>query len=126
MIERVEPSICELIGRIDSALAEDDAEVSALKQEVSALKQELLVLREEMAGFKAIEAEKMAGFKAIEAEKYEAQQEAELTLSQLHQSQQELQHYYHYYLLCQKQSEMLDASAKLQAKSFRLLMRANN
>ena len=105
MIERVEPSICELIGRIDSALAEDDAEVSALKQE-------LLVLREEMAGFKA-----------IEAEKYEAQQEAELTLSQLHQSQQELQHYY---LLCQKQSEMLDASAKLQAKSFRLLMRANN
>ena len=108
MIERVEPSICELIGRIDSALAEDDAEVSALKQE-------LLVLREEMAGFKA-----------IEAEKYEAQQEAELTLSQLHQSQQELQHYYHYYLLCQKQSEMLDASAKLQAKSFRLLMRANN
>ena len=112
MIERVEPSICELIGRIDSALAEDDAEVSALKQEVSALKQELLVLREEMAGFKA-----------IEAEKYEAQQEAELTLSQLHQSQQELQYYY---LLCQKQSEMLDASAKLQAKSFRLLMRANN
>ena len=112
MIERVEPSICELIGRIDSALAEDDAEVSALNQEVSALKQELVVLREEMAGFKA-----------IEAEKYEAQQEAELTLSQLHQSQQELQHYY---LLCQKQSEMLDASAKLQAKSFRLLMRANN
>ena len=119
MIERVEPSICELIGRIDSALAEDDAEVSALKQEVSvcnqevsALKQELVVLREEMAGFKA-----------IEAEKYEAQQEAELTLSQLHQSQQELQYYY---LLCQKQSEMLDASAKLQAKSFRLLMRANN
>ena len=112
MIEKVEPSISELIDRIDSALAADDAEVSALKQEVSALRQTVLTLRQEMDGLKA-----------IEAEKDEARQEAELTLSQLHQSQQELQHYY---LLCQKQSEMLDASAELQARCFALIAGVKN
>ena len=105
MIEKVEPSINELIDRIDSALAADDAEVAALKQEVLELRQQL------------------DGLKAIEEEKREARQEAELTLSQLHQSQQELQHYY---LLCQKQSELLDASAKLQARSFSLIAGAKN
>ena len=100
MIDPVEPSISELISRIDMALAEDDVEVAALKQEVSALRQQLAAMRE------------------VEADKSQAEREAELTLSQLHESQQELQHYY---LLCQKQSEMLEANAKLQARSFDLL-----
>lgn len=100
MIESVEPSICELIGRIDVALAADDAEVSALKKQVSALRQELDRLKE------------------IEAEKNEARREADLTLSQLHQSQQEL---HRYFLLCQKQSAMLKESEELQARSFALI-----
>ena len=114
MIERLEPSIHELIGRIDSALAEDDAEVLALKQEVDALKQEVDALKDEASGLK----QELDRLKAIEVEKHQALQEAELTLSQLHQSQQEL-HYY--YILCQKQSEMLRQSEELQERSFALI-----
>ena len=98
MIERVEPSIVELIGRIDSAVSADNVELSSLRRELAALRE-------------------------VDAEREEAVREAELTLSQLHQSQQELQHYY---LLCQKQSEMLEASADLQTRSFGLLMDAIN
>ena len=100
MIQSVESSIGELIDRIDVALAADDAEVSALRQEVSLLRQELNRLKE------------------IEAEKNEARREADLTLSQLHQSQQEL---HRYFLLCQKQSAMLKESEELQARSFALV-----
>lgn len=100
MIESFESSIGELIDRIDVALAADDAEVSALRQEVSLLRQELNRLKE------------------IEAEKNEARREADLTLSQLHQSQQEL---HRYFLLCQKQSAMLKESEELQARSFALV-----
>ena len=98
MIERAEPSITELIGRIDSALCADNDELSSLRQELAALR-------------------------AVDAERDEALREAELTLSQLHQSQQELQHYYR---LCQKQSEMLEASESLQARSFVLLAEASD
>ncbi len=98
MIERVEPSISELILRIDSAMSAENDELTSLRQEIAVLKE-------------------------VEAERDEARREAELTLSQLHQSQQELQHYY---LLCQKQSEMLDVSAKLQARSFALIINAKN
>ena len=105
MIDKVEPSISELIDRIELALSADDVEVSALKQEVLALREELSALR------------------AVDAERDEALREAELTLSQLHQSQQELQHYYR---LCQKQFEMLEASEGLQARSFALLAEASD
>ena len=74
-----ESSIDDLVLRIDSALAEDDAEMSALRQELS-IKSEL----------------------------------ADLTLSQLHQAQQELQYYYQ---LCETQAEILE-------RSFALLMKA--
>ena len=96
MIERAEPSITELIGRIDSALSADNDELSSLRQELAALR-------------------------AVDAERDEALREAELTLSQLHQSQQVLQRYYR---LCQKQSEMLEASESLHTKSFVLLAKA--
>ena len=98
MIERVESSIAELIGRIDSAVSADNDELFSLRRELAALR-------------------------AVEAERDEALREAELTLSQLHQSQEELQHYY---LLCKRQSEMLEASADLQTRSFALLMDAIN
>jgi uncharacterized protein (DUF3084 family) len=98
MIDRVEPSITELIGRIDSAVSADNDELSSLRRELAALR-------------------------AVAAERDQALREAELTLSQLHQSQEELQHYY---LLCKRQSEMLEASADLQTRSFALLMDAIN
>ena len=105
MIERVEPSIVELIGRIDSAVSADNVELSSLRRALAALRE--------------VDAEREEAVR----EREEAVREAELTLSQLHQSQQELQHYY---LLCQKQSEMLEASADLQTRSFGLLMDAIN
>ena len=119
MAEQVEPSIAALIGRIDLALSEDDEQVNQLQQEVcertnevATLKQEVSVLRQEIAALKALEAERL-----------EAVQEAELTLSQLHQSQQELQRYF---LRCQKQSELLTASEDLQKRTLALLASANS
>ncbi len=47
-----------------------------------------------------------------------AQEEAQLRLSQLHQVQEELEHYF---LLSRKQSTMLDASTKLQERAAVLL-----
>jgi chromosome segregation ATPase len=105
MIDRVEPSITELIGRIDSAVSADNDELSSLRRELASLRRELAALR------------------AVAAERDQALREAELTLSQLHQSQEELQHYY---LLCKRQSEMLESSADLQTRSFVLLMDAIN
>ena len=75
MEEAIGSSIKGLISRIDSALAEDDAELFALRKELAA--------KAELADF---------------------------TLSQLHQAQQELQHYY---LLCESQAEILDKSLSL-------------
>ena len=75
----VESSINDLILRIDSALAEDDAEMSALRKELS-IKSEL----------------------------------ADLTLSQLHQAQQELQYYYQ---LFEGQAEMFEKSMTLLMKT---------
>ena len=79
MSQPFESSIDDLILRIDSALAEDDAETSALRKELS-IKSEL----------------------------------ADLTLSQLHQAQEQL-HYYH--LLCEEQAEMLEKSLSLLMKA---------
>jgi len=112
MTGQVETSIAELIGRIDLALSEDDAQVNELRQQVASLKQEVYALRQEIAVLKP-----------VEAELHEAQQEAEMTLSQLHQSQQELQRYF---LRCQKQSELLKASEELQKRSIVLLATANS
>ena len=111
MAEQVEPSIAALIERIDLALSEDDEQVNHLQQQVVALKQEVSVLRLEIAALKS-----------LEAERHEAQQEAELTLAQLHESQKELQHYYFLY---QQQSEILSAAEDVQARSFALLLNAN-
>ena len=79
MPQPVESSINDLILRIDSALAEDDAEMSALRKELS-IKSEL----------------------------------ADLTLSQLHQAQQELQYYHQ---LCDSQAEILEKSLALLMKA---------
>ncbi|MDC3044224.1 hypothetical protein OA163_00675 [bacterium] len=104
MKEQIEPSLAELIGRIDSALAEED--------------DELVALRHQNATLKAVEAD----FKAVEAERDEALREAKLTLAQLHEAQQELQHYF---LLCQQQAQILKAAEALQARSFALLAKGN-
>ena len=79
MAQSFESSIDDLILRIDSALAEDDAELSALRKELS-VKSEL----------------------------------ADLTLSQLHQAQQELQYYHQ---LCENQAEILEKSIALLMKA---------
>ena len=79
MAQSFESSIDDLILRIDSALAEDDAELSALRKELS-VKSEL----------------------------------ADLTLTQLHQAQQELQYYHQ---LCEHQSEILEKSMALLMKA---------
>ena len=79
MAQSFESSIDDLILRIDSALAEDDAELSALRKELS-VKSEL----------------------------------ADLTLTQLHQAQQELQYYHQ---LCENQAEMLEKSIALLMKA---------
>ena len=79
MAQSFESSIDDLILRIDSALAEDDAELSALRQDLS-VKSEL----------------------------------ADLTLSQLHQAQQELQYYHQ---LCENQAEILEKSIALLMKA---------
>ena len=79
MAQSFEPSIDDLILRIDSALAEDDAELSALRKELS-IKSEL----------------------------------ADLTLTQLHQAQQELQYYHQ---LCENQAEILEKSIALLMKA---------
>lgn len=79
MEEAIGSSIKGLISRIDSALAEDDAELSALRKELS-VKSEL----------------------------------ADLTLTQLHQAQQELQYYHQ---LCENQAEILEKSIALLMKA---------
>ena len=79
MEEAIGSSIKGLISRIDSALAEDDAELSALRKELS-VKSEL----------------------------------ADLTLTQLHQAQQELQYYHQ---LCENQAEILEKSMALLMKA---------
>ena len=79
MAGKIESSIDDLILRIDSALAEDNAEISALRKQLS-VKSEL----------------------------------ADLTLTQLHQAQHELQYYYR---LCEDQAEMLEKSLALLMKA---------
>ena len=79
MAQSFESSIDDLILRIDSALAEDDAELSALRKELS-VKSEL----------------------------------ADMTLTQLHQAQQELQYYHQ---LCEHQAEILEKSMALLMKA---------
>ena len=79
MAQSFESSIDDLIWRIDSALAEDDVELSALRKELS-VKSEL----------------------------------ADLTLTQLHQAQQELKYYHQ---LCENQAEMLEKSIALLMKA---------
>ena len=91
MEEKVEPSIGELIGRIEAAL-----EAEAKNDELSALRNEV------------------AALKSVEAERNEARREARLTLAQLHHSQKELQHYFE---LCRQQSELLERSFRLLSSS---------
>ena len=76
---RIESSINDLILRVDSALVEDDAEMSALRKQLS-MKSEL----------------------------------ADLTLSQLHQAQQELQYYSE---LCESQAQTLEKALALLGKA---------
>ena len=125
-MQEVEPSIIELIDRIDSALAADDVEVSSLKKEVSSLETEVSALKKEASAHMHEIDRLQAIVKAIEVEKCqaqeEAQREAELTLSQLHESQKEL---HRYYLLCQKQASLLNSAEEIQARSFALLAKVN-
>ena len=79
VVGQIESSINDLISRVDSALVEDDAEMSSLRKQLS-MKSELV----------------------------------DLTLSQLHQVQQELQYYSE---LCESQAELLENALALLAKA---------
>ena len=94
---KVEPLISDLIGRVEAALAEDDAEMSALRQQLSITAAELEKERNENL-------------------------EARKALLQLPEVQEQLEYYFN---LCRKQSEMLEASAALQARSVELFLNAN-
>ena len=102
--EKLEATIFDLVGRIDKALLEDD-------QEMSSLRQELLILRQELQSSNA-------ELSLIRKKMSDLRIEIDLTMSQLHQSQQEL---HRYYLLCQKQSAMLSVSEEIHARSFTLI-----
>ena len=126
MEDRVEPSISELIARIDFALAEDDVELSALRQELAVRDGELSALRQEIAARDdelSTLREKLAAMRFVEEERNTALSESELTLSQLHDSQTELQHYF---LLCQQQADVLRSFEAVQARTFALLAMGNS
>ena len=91
--ERLEPTISDLIGRIDKALLEDDLEMSSLRQELHDRDAELSVIRKKMS---------------------DLQQEMDLTMSQLHQAQAALMNAH-----CQ--SDLLKANEELQARTIALL-----
>ena len=90
--ERLEPTISDLIGRIDKALLEDDLEMSSLRQELHDRDAELSVIRKKMS---------------------DLQQEMDLTMSQLHQAQAASDAH------CQ--SDLLKANEELQARTIALL-----
>lgn len=97
MEEKLESTIFDLVGRVDKALLEDDLEMSSLRQELQSMNSELSLVRKKMSDLRI---------------------EIDLTMSQLHQSQQEL---HRYHLLCQKQSAMLSVSEEIHARSFALI-----
>ena len=64
-----------------------------------------------------------AQLEALTTAEQEAREEAELTLLQLHQVQEELEHYF---LLSRGQSQQLERYNQLQRRSQRLLAKATN
>ena len=111
MEEKLESTIFDLVGRIDKALLEDDLEMSSLRQELHDRDAELLILRQELQS-------SIAELSLIRKKMSDLRIEIDLTISQLHQSQQEL---HRYHLLCQKQSVMLSVSEEIHARSFALI-----
>ena len=89
--------IGELIRRIDLSLDEDNIEITALSQEVDSLRKELADLRLTTS---------------------QLQKELELTTSQLHELESEIQSQY---LISKAQLRLLSAAEKNQLKSFSLL-----
>ena len=111
MEDKLEPSIAALVERVDLALAEDDVELSALRKEVDARDAELFRLRNEIVS-------KSELARLLEAEKVELQKQVELTLVQLHEAQKEIEHYF---LLSQKQSQLLQTALELHSRAMLLL-----
>ena len=106
-------SIDQYLRQLREALAGEDA---ALVQD--ALYDAEEYLRAELAAARAeLEAERgeVAGLRERERE---AREEAELTLLQLHQVQEELEHYF---LLARGQTQQIDRYDDLQRRSQRLL-----
>ena len=124
-----------LKGELDGVKAERDARaqekeeaqkaVEELKQQVSAKAAELEIERNERAAgaerVKALEGE-LAGVKAErdaqEKDKEATREDADLTLLQLHQVQEEVEHYF---LLSRLQANMLSTSEKLSKRASTLI-----
>ena len=100
-VKALEGELAGVKGERDARVKEKQKEVEELKQQVSARTAELEAERQEKAAgaqrMKALEGE-LAGVKGereAQAKKAkEAREEAELTLLQLHQVQEELEHYF--------------------------------
>lgn len=108
------------------AIADSDEEAELTLRQLHQMQEELeqvflqkQTLEKELnSAQQAISPEKTRQTATAEADLKEAREEAELTLLQLHQVQEELEHYF---LLSREQSSMLDAHAEQQKRVQRLL-----
>lgn len=114
-----------LINRLQAALSEGES-FAIVNAELTAKVAELEEERsDKLAGAelaKALEGELVTLKENHDYEVKELLAEAELTLSQLHQVQEQVEYYF---LLSRKLSEMLDVSAKLQERAVFLLSNAS-
>ena len=120
MEDKVDSSISAeiLINRLQAALSEGEsfAIVNAqLTAKVAIVEAELTA---KIAELEKLEGELVALKDNRDSQVKELLEEAELTLSQLHQIQEQVEYYF---LLSRKQSEMLEVSAKLQERAVFLL-----
>ena len=120
MEDKVDSSISAeiLINRLQAALSEGEsfAIVNAqLTAKVAIVEAELTA---KIAELEKVEGELVALKDNRDSQVKELLEEAELTLSQLHQIQEQVEYYF---LLSRKQSEMLEVSAKLQERAVFLL-----
>ncbi|MCB4421338.1 hypothetical protein FZZ91_00610 [Synechococcus sp. HB1133] len=140
MTGSIEAIVLESICRIDAALSKDDVEITTLKRQLSdmtakyenmATKYENLlnVYQELKMNYSEKVMEKkertsqlgdMAKLcKQLKVQLSSKTTECELNLLQLHQVQEELEHYFR---LSSDQSQLLKASSNLQARSLALLV----
>ena len=140
MTDSIEAIVLESICRIDAALSRDDVEIKTLKRQLSdmTVKYENMATKYENLRNVYQELKKNYSDKVLEKKERTSQlgdmaklckqlkrelssktAECELNLVQLHQVQEELEHYFR---LCTSQSGMLEDSQNLSDRSLALLV----